>query len=169
MRRLSTGQNSGIVVESAAALAVREILIPWLGVFATLSILFLASRGALAETAAPDPLPNAVAIASDAQPTPAMAAVKAERARPEAGSLDALLAIRGPSPLRSPAQLADESIAAAVERGTNTDLLPRSAFRRRNNDLFRTERPLAIGEQEMLIRLRVRAKMREAMSVEVQF
>lgn len=85
-------------------------------------------------------------------------------------SLDDLLAVRPPDHLlRSRAEIADDSIAIAVAAGTNPDLEKVSGFRKRSTDLFRAERPVAIGEQEMLVRLRLRAKSRETMSVEVRF
>jgi hypothetical protein len=67
------------------------------------------------------------------------------------------------------AELADESIAAMVERGTNADLIRRSNFRKKSMDLFRTDGVVEIARREMLVRLRVRAKARRAMSVEVKF
>lgn len=70
---------------------------------------------------------------------------------------------------RSDAERADESIAAAVELGSNPDFVRPSAFRKRSADLFRTEREVEIGEQAMLLRLRLRAKSRETMSVELRF
>lgn len=66
-------------------------------------------------------------------------------------------------------QTTDEVLVAAVAEGTNPDLEPRNPFRKRSRDLFRTERPLTIGNREMLLRLRLRAKARRAMSVELHF
>lgn len=63
----------------------------------------------------------------------------------------------------------DEILAAAVARGTNSALVPRNAFRKRSRDLFRTERSVSIGETDLLLRLRVRAKASEAVSVEIRF
>ncbi len=63
----------------------------------------------------------------------------------------------------------DEHLAAAIATGTNADLEPLNPFRKRHRDLFVTERPVSIGNTEMLLRLRVRAKARRAMSVELRF
>jgi len=88
---------------------------------------------------------------------------------PSPRSLETLLVVPHHHDHRSDAEIADAEIAAAVERGTNPDLTKKSAFRKRNLDLFRTEREVEIGEQEMLLRLRLRAKSRETMSVELRF
>jgi len=66
-------------------------------------------------------------------------------------------------------QTDDEVIADAVALGTNPDLEPRNPFRKRSRDLFRTERPVTIGRQELLMRLRLKAKASEAVSVEFRF
>lgn len=87
---------------------------------------------------------------------------------PAAALLEPLLVVRH-AHFRSQAEIADESIAAAVALGTNPDLEKKSAFRKKSTDLFRTEREVEIGQQEMLVRLRLRAKKRETMSVEVRF
>ncbi len=154
-------QDDPLTVAPAAAASVGEALICGAGILGTLAILLLASRAALAEPAGPAPF--------DDRPVLAVANVEALRVPPALVSMDTLLEIPGLSLLRSEAQIADESIAAAVERGTNSDLKPLSAFRKRRSDLFRAERPVEIGEQEMLIRLRLRAKARKAMSVELHF
>ncbi len=151
-------QDDPLTVAPAAAASVGEALICGAGILGTLVILLLASRAALA-----DPTPfdeRAVLVAAN---------VEALRVAPALVSMDSLLEIPGLSLLPSEAQIADESIAEAVERGTNSDLDPLSAFRKRRSDLFRAERPVEIGEQEMLIRLRLRAKARKAMSVELHF
>ena len=63
-----------------------------------------------------------------------------------------------------------DRVGAAGRLSGQTDPAPRlSGFRNRSRDLFRTERAIEIGEQEMLVRLRLRAKTRRAMSVEVRF
>ena len=84
-------------------------------------------------------------------------------------ALETLLVVPTRHDHRSDAEIADAEIAAAVERGTNPELVKKSAFRKKNLDLFRTEREVEIGEQEMLLRLRLRAKSRETMSVELRF
>ena len=63
----------------------------------------------------------------------------------------------------------DEILAAAVAEGPTPDLEPLNPFRKRNLDLFRTEREIEIGDQQMLLRLRLRAKARRAMSIELHF
>jgi len=70
-------------------------------------------------------------------------------------------------PWRAPTT--DEVLAAAVARGSNPALEPKKPFRKRSADLFRTERPVEIGDAQMVLRLRLRAKSREAMSVELHF
>lgn len=151
-------QDDPLTVAPAAAASVGEALICGAGILGTLVILLLASRAALAEPTAFDE--RAVLVVAN---------VEALRVAPALVSMDSLLEIPGLSLLRSEAQIADESIAEAVEQGTNSDLNPLSAFRKRRSDLFRAERPVEIGEQEMLIRLRLRAKARKAMSVELHF
>ncbi len=151
-------QDDPLTVAPAAAASVGEALICGAGILGTLVILLLASRAALA-----DPTPF------DERAVLVVANVEALRVAPALVSMDSLLEIPGLSLLRSEAQIADESIAEAVEQGTNSDLNPLSAFRKRRSDLFRAERPVEIDEQEMLIRLRLRAKARKAMSVELHF
>jgi len=167
MRRNTAEENSEIVVESAAVpLGEAPILGVW--IFGMLLILLLATPAALAE-------PAALALLDDDAPIGVAAGVAAisetPPAQPVPVSMDSLLEISGLSRyrFRTDAQIADELIAAAVDRGTNPELVPLSAFRKRRSDLFRAERPLEIGDQEMLIRLRLRAKARKAMSVEVHF
>ena len=69
----------------------------------------------------------------------------------------------------SEAERTDELLAIFIEQGLPASLASPSAFRKRNLDLFRTEREIEIGQQEMLVRLRLRAKSRETMSVEFRF
>lgn len=63
----------------------------------------------------------------------------------------------------------DEDLAFAVTLGNDPALEKRNPFRKRSIDLFRAERPVVIKQREMLLRLRVRAKSRETMSVELKF
>ena len=63
----------------------------------------------------------------------------------------------------------DEDLAAAVTLGNDPDLERRNPFRKHSFDLFRSEHPLVIGQKEMVVRFRVRAKQRKAMSVELKF
>jgi hypothetical protein len=66
-------------------------------------------------------------------------------------------------------QTADEMLADAVALGTNPDLEPPKPFRKKSRDLFRTETPVSIWRQEMVMRLRLRAKAKRAVSVEFHF
>jgi hypothetical protein len=63
----------------------------------------------------------------------------------------------------------DEELAVAVALGPAPKLEPKKAFRKRSNDLFRTDRPVEIGNRQMVLRVRLRAKSRETMSVELRF
>lgn len=63
----------------------------------------------------------------------------------------------------------NQALAAAVALGNDPDLKPRRPFRKRNLDLFRTERPVTIGRTEMVLRLRLRPSTKRAMSVELRF
>ena len=80
-----------------------------------------------------------------------------------------VLFVRGLGPSSWRPRTTDEILAAAIARGTNRDLEPLNAFRKRSRDLFRTERPVSIGNAEMLLRLRLRAKAKRAVSVELRF
>lgn len=82
--------------------------------------------------------------------------------------LDALLAVRGGRSAVT-AQQTDAAIAAAVARGQSKELEKKSGFRKKNNDLLRTQRAVQLGNREMLLRLRLRAKTRDAMAVELRF
>ena len=163
MRRNTAEENSEIVVESAAA-PLGEATIFGVWILGMLLSLLLASPAALAE-------PAALALIDDDEPIGLAAKTETPRAQPVSVSMDSLLEIPASSRyrFRTDAQIADEFIAAAVDRGTNSDPKPLSAFRKRRSDLFRAERPVEIGDQEMLIRLRLRAKSRKAVSVELHF
>lgn len=127
-----------------------------LGLAVLTLIVVLATRVASAEPASPG-----AALSDLAVP----AAVSLDGAR----NLDELLIVPPRRETRTAAEQADDSIALAVARGTRGVVEKPSAFRKRTSDLFRTERPVEIGEQEMLLRLRLRAKSRETMSVELHF
>jgi hypothetical protein len=91
-------------------------------------------------------------------------------AEPSSVALEELLSMRGPgmNPWRPTS--ADEALAVAVANGSNPDLEPRNPFRKRSTDLFRTDFvPVSVGRAEMLMRFRLRAKSRNAVSVEVRF
>ncbi len=82
--------------------------------------------------------------------------------------LGALLAVRATSAAYLAAKT-DAKIAAAVAEGSRPDLEPKKSFRKKNFDLFRTEHEVQILRNDMLLRLRLRAKSRETMSVELRF
>ena len=63
----------------------------------------------------------------------------------------------------------DDALAAAVSLGNDPGLERRNPFRKRSTDLFRTQRWVTVGQRDMLVRLRLRAKARKAVSVEVKF
>jgi hypothetical protein len=83
--------------------------------------------------------------------------------------LEGLLTLRSSTTRPPPPRSTDELIAAAVGLGTNPDLERRNPFRKRKRDLFRAERPVSIGNTDMLVRLRLRAKARRAMSIEFRY
>ena len=163
MRRDTSRQNSTCIARAAAAPEHRTKL-AWLGSFGLLLILLMTSRMAMADPARRDP---SVAVS-----TAALLAVHVDPPKPRLvreTSMNDLLVVPHETHYQSDAELADMWIAAAVARGTNPDLVRASAFRKRSNDLFRTEREVEIGERKMLVRLRLRTAMRRAMSVEVRF
>ncbi len=100
--------------------------------------------------------------------TPPPRAESLEESRPLL-ALEALFDLRTHDPGPRRPQTIDEALADAVASGSNPDLEPKNPFRKRSLDLFRTEQPVSIGNADMLLRLRVRAKLREAMSVELHF
>ncbi len=59
--------------------------------------------------------------------------------------------------------------ALAGRGGDTTARRSAKGFQARSADLFRSDHPVEIGEQAMLLRLRLRARTREAMSVELRF
>lgn len=82
--------------------------------------------------------------------------------------IEALLAVRGGlAPVT--ARETDAANIAAAEHGHDKTLERPQAFRKKSTDLFRTQRQLQIGDQEMQVRLRLRAKSRNAVSVELRF
>ena len=162
MRRSAAGTRAERTRSARIAVADRdESVSNWpllaataLGVFGL--VLLLMPMVAKADPAAAEAPPAAMMSGADPIPTPSMR------------SLETLLVVPRRHDHRSRAEIADAEIAAAVERGTNPELAKKNAFRKRNLDLFRTEREVEIGEQEMLLRLRLRAKSRETMSVELR-
>lgn len=104
------------------------------------------------EPAAQEPLP------SDTRPLVAV----------PVGGLEALLVLRA-APQAARVADVDATIAAAVAEGSRPDLEKKTAFRKKKIDLFTTERQVEILRNDMLLRLRLRAKSRETMSVELRF
>jgi hypothetical protein len=161
MRRDTANQDLEIAAKTATA-PVRGI---WMFSFAILGIILihlLVPRSASAEATALDPR----AIVSVA-----LLAVHLDLpvAPPARDPMRELLIVPQGTLYLTDAELADESISTMVERGTNADLIRRSNFRKKSMDLFRTDGVVEIARREMLVRLRVRAKARRAMSVEVKF
>jgi hypothetical protein len=95
--------------------------------------------------------------------------VALDRSELEPSILAPLLRLRSSTTRPPPTRSTDELIAAAVGLGTNPDLEPRNPFRKRRRDLFRAERPVSIGNMDMMVRLRLRAKARRAMSIEFRY
>ena len=126
-----------------------------LGLFVLAGILLFATGAARAEPAslAPDAMPE----------SPALISVEGAR------NLDELLLVPPVRDTRTAAERCDASLAEAVAQGTGQVPVKHSGFRKRNIDLFRAERPVEIGEQEMLLRVRLRPKTRETMSLELRF
>ena len=89
--------------------------------------------------------------------------------QPDPRDLQRLLSVPSTHALRNDSRTTDEEIAAAVRLGNGDRFVRPSGFRKRNIDLFRSEHPVEIANQEMLLRLRLRAKKRETMSVELRF
>lgn len=138
---------------------------------ATLAVLLVCSaQEGLAEPGSATP------ARSDERPASIAAAVEFAEAVPpmprpsSRREIDALLAVRGAQPgVRAREHATDEAIADAVERGNPRELERKKPFRKKSTDLFRSEREIQIGDEEMLVRLRLRAKTRNAMSVELRF
>jgi len=162
-----------------------------ISLLATISILLLVAPAALAQTPGAHPLdglapPAAIALAalsaeipaeipeevaaSSSATAPAAAPTIVESAESAPPPIpEALLTLRSRTTRRAPAKTTDELIAAAVALGTNPDLEPKNPFRKRSHDLFRTERPVTIGNQDLIVRLRLRAKARRAVNLEFRY
>lgn len=136
---------------------------------ATLVVLLVcASQECFAEPA--DSLPPDEGLASLAAVVDAGETLAAMPRPSPRREIDSLLAVRGAPPgVRAREHATDEAIADAVERGNPRELEPKKPFRKKSTDLFRSEREIQIGDEEMLLRLRLRAKTRNAMSVELRF
>ena len=138
---------------------------------ATLMVLLVcASRESLAE--------NGVSVAMAGNATVSTLASTAARfdtavspvriPEPRLRDLDLLLAVRS-APTSVTARETDAAIAAAVARGNDKRLERPKPFRKKSNDLFRSQREVHFGDEELLVRVRVRPKTRNAMSVELRF
>lgn len=169
-----------------AASSARSHRIDLIGLFCAASLLFLAAPAAIAEGSRSIALdgispPAALAMLAlaaeipeeivlpDSTPELLIHSVVLDRSEAEPLILESLLTLRASAMHLPKARSTDELLAAAVALGTNPDLEPKKPFRKRSRDLFRTERPVSIGNADMLVRLRLRAKARRAMSVEVRF
>ena len=62
-----------------------------------------------------------------------------------------------------------DAMTASFTRQPGEQVVKPSGFRKRSADLFRAQRDVKIGHQEMQVRLRLRAKSRNAISVELRF
>lgn len=167
--------------------AVQSVMPGWLGLQADLRFVsdglataafvvfpfFLATQVGFAQTGNAGDAPSGSSpaamtpLASSGVPSapPAVLPVtKAKRVR----DLDTLLAVRGGSAPITARQTDAANVAAAL-RGHAKDLEKPQPFRKKSTDLFRTQREVQIGNQEMQVRLRLRAKTRNAMSVELRF
>lgn len=111
------------------------------------------------------------AARAEPQPSALASTLPAVSAAPPAApqSLDQLLVVPTRHAPSNEAAITDQAIAAAVARGDDGLRPKRSGFRKKNIDLFRSEHPVEIDGQEMVLRLRLRAKSRETMSVELRF
>jgi hypothetical protein len=83
-------------------------------------------------------------------------------------SLDDLLTVPDPVYIWH-GDTTDSDLAYAVALGNDPDLEKRNPFRKHNFDLFRSEHPVVVGQSEMVVRFRVRAKSKNTMSVELRF
>lgn len=129
-----------------------------------------AQTGAASDRVREDAPPTSLASTSSGGVPAFPAELPAASVARQQGSreLEALLAVRsGSAP--TTARQTDEAIVAAAARGLAKELEKPQPFRRQNNDLFRTQRAVQLGNQEMLLRLRLRANTRNAMSVELRF
>lgn len=84
-------------------------------------------------------------------------------------SLEALLSVPPVRDVRTAAERTDLFLAEAIARRGGERRVATTGFKKRSIDLFRAERPVEVGQQEMLLRLRLRAKSRETMSVELRY
>jgi hypothetical protein len=126
-----------------------------------LGSLVIASILALAGPAAADP------ASPDPDPILANAAMPISPAGLR--SLEALLSVPPVRDERTAAERTDVYLAEAVARRGGDTRVSTTGFKKRSIDLFRAERPVEVGQQEMLLRLRLRAKSRETMSVELRY
>ncbi len=134
------------------------------------ALLVCVPHGALAEPGSSIPAMPDESLAVHASPIDVAEIVPPRPRSTPRREIDALLAVRRAQPgVHAREQATDEAIASAVERGNPRELERRKPFRKKSSDLFRSEREIQIGDEEMLVRLRLRAKTRNAMSVELRF
>ncbi|MGB0620605.1 MAG: hypothetical protein ACPGVZ_14170 [Myxococcota bacterium] len=127
----------------------------------TLGGLGLALILSLASTAAADPASSAPADGVVEEPIPVSTT--------DSRNLDVLLVLPTAGDGPTAAERTDAYLAAEVASRGGDQQVATAGFRKRSVDLFRHERAVEVGEQEMLLRLRLRAKTRETMSVELRF
>ena len=127
----------------------------------TLGVLGLALILSLAPTAAADPASPAPAGGVVEEPIPVSST--------DSRNLDTLLLLPTAGGGPTAAERTDAYLAAEVASRGGDQQVATARFRKRSVDLFRHERAVEVGEQEMLLRLRLRAKTRETMSVELRF
>jgi hypothetical protein len=142
-------------------------------------VLSLLAAGVRAETLQLDAMPAAGATTERSQ----LVTPPVDMHLPQTGMAEARSSIPGERWKVGPG-VPDTAIADAISRRDGdtalTDALAgrggdptarRSAkgFQARSADLFRSDHPVEIGEQAMLLRLRLRARTRETMSVELRF
>lgn len=123
-----------------------------------LAVVLTVAGTAAADPASPSPPPEAATPASPALISPV-----------GLRSLDRLLVVPSVRDEPTAAERTDAFLADAIARRGGDRRVATTGFRKRNIDLFRAERPVEVGQQEMLLRLRLRAKSRETMSVELRY
>lgn len=170
---------------AATALARPTLCAPRIGLLGMILVLLLGSSTGLAEPAdATDAaIPDVVVLLTDAMTLSVDRSAAAEwpkgadpaddrlhgRGDPPRATLQELVFVRSlDASLRKP-QTTDEILAVAVADRMNPTPEPLNPFRKRSRDLFRAERPVSIGNADMLLRLRLRAKASKAVSVELRF
>ncbi len=84
-------------------------------------------------------------------------------------NLAALLAIRSSGNGSSKRTTPGAALADAIDLGPTGEVEPENPFLNRKMELFRAVHPVSIGNSDLLVRFRVRAKLRETMSLDFLF